>query len=159
MPLTISKLEMPPEDVSPSDARTHLSKFLKWLEEFFDDIATESGAPGPLANIFAGTQIAHLPGALEELKKDKIFEEAVARTKTMTVSAVREHGLYGKQLQWKISNINYWSEKFLGNILGGVLDRLLDAIDALLDSLLDGVPGAGALKELKEAIRNAIDDE
>lgn len=155
MPFTMTAVEVPDKILAPKDSRPYLVGFVEWVRDFFKQIADESVPFGDFANIFVPSQISYLPQAMSEISS--LFENVIGKVKMMSETAIREHGLYGIQLQWKFSNVNYWLERFLDNSVYKVFDWLLDAIDSVLESILDGIPGGGAVIELKEAIRNAID--
>jgi hypothetical protein len=161
MAFEVRTLNLPPSNLTPAQAPGHLVDFLLWVSEFFEQVAGETGKNGALSSLFVPSLITYLPDALVELHDDEIFRSAIQVVEERNALTIRQHGLYGFQLRWKLSNINYWLAAFTANPVRRLLDRLLDAIDALLESILDGVPGGSAIIEMKEAIRNAagIEDE
>lgn len=61
---------------------------------------------------------------------------------------MREHGLYGWQLAFKLAVIQFFYGRYL--LIGkGILKKLLGIIDDLLKSIFDAVGGAGAISEIK----------
>ena len=67
------------------------------------------------------------------------------------------HGLYGAQLEYKLKVIEF-AAKNAKLELKGWKRKLLDMLDNLLESIGDGLPGYGALKELKDTILIGIED-
>lgn len=156
--IQIELVAMPEDPAGPDEAGKYLEAFVEWLEGFFYQVSenrfdTDEAAGGPL---FHASQIEFLPEVLAEMDRDGHFRrlrEAVAGADPRELFA---HGLYGTQLSWKLSNINFSLTRFLEERSAALLERLLDSVDALLDSLLGAVPGGSAVKELKEAVRNSI---
>jgi hypothetical protein len=61
---------------------------------------------------------------------------------------LREHGLYGWQLAFKLAVIQFFYGRYL--LIGkGILKKLLGIIDDLLKSIFDAVGGAGAISDIK----------
>jgi len=159
MPFSVVMIAEPDADVSAADARAYLADFVEWVVEFLGEVADESGYGGELAALFVTDQIAYLPAALTALIEDGILVRAASAVREMPVQAVVDHGLYGVQAKWKFSNVNHWLGNFIQTPGAKLFKRLLDSIDALLESILDGVPGGGAIIELKELTGNSLDIE
>ena len=158
MPITPVLLNVPQEAVPAEKAGPYLKDFVLWLREFLGQIAENhhevDESTGRL--IFEESQIIFLVDALRELDERGHFENVIAlidRAKGPDLSA---HGLEGVQLNWKLSNINFWLDRFLGKRTAELLERLLASVDALLKSLLGAVGAGEALEELKEAVRNSM---
>jgi hypothetical protein len=159
MPLLLSSIPDVSLDISPEDAPEHLATFVEWMKDFFWQVSEESGSGGGLSALFVQDQIAQLPGALAELDEQGVFTQVASAVRSLGVTAVRQHGLFGKQLAWKISNVNHWLRSLVENPGAKIFGRLLASIDAYLESILDGVPGGGAIVELKELIGNSVELE
>lgn len=157
MPIEILLAAEPEGATTPDEAREYLVAFVDWLQEFFhqvvrfsDEIDGKTGAP-----LFE-EQIRFLPDVLDEMDSDEHFIRLRELVQLMENTSILEHGLYGLQLKWKLSNINFSLRRFMEQRTAALFDRLLSSIDALLDSILAAVPGGSAVKELKEAIRNSV---
>ncbi len=158
MPLQLLLVAEPEANTSPEEAVAYLTEFIGWLHQFFrqveestDEIDEQTGH-----TLFEQDQIAFLAEVLEEMEEDGHFEQLHELVSNIDFAMVNAHGLYGSQLRWKLSNINFSFTRYIEQRSAALFDRLLSSIDALLDSILAAVPGGSAVKELKEAIRNSI---
>ena len=71
-----------------------------------------------------------------------------SRIRNLKEDQLREHGLYGWQLAFKLAVIQFFYGRYL--LIGkGILKKLLGIIDDLLKSILDAVGGGGAISEIK----------
>lgn len=69
---------------------------------------------------------------------------------------LRAHGLHGAQLRYKLKTVEIASDE--GNKeKKGWKRKLLGVLDNLLESIGCGLPGYGALKELKDSLLVSID--
>ncbi len=135
----------------------------KKLKKFLSDTVTFLGKL--VANedyLFVEELRPKIKEAWNEFIADFNIEDAKTSINNMSSETLELHGLYGKQLDLKLSIIDFWREKFK---LTGILDdqkkkflkRLLETIDALLESLLESAGNKGAVKEIKECLKNLID--
>lgn len=158
MPMQSLLLRIPEEPVAAEDARPYLRDFVYWLREFLGQVAnnpydTDSSTGNPL---FEESQISFLVEALREVDERKHFENVVELIDRASAATLSGHGLEGVQLNWKLSNINFWLGRFIGERTAALLERLLSSVDALLKSLLGAVGAGDALEELKEAVLNSM---
>ena len=158
MTIQSSLLRIPEDAVAAEGARPYLKDFVYWLREFLGEIAknpndTDSSTGKPL---FEASQISFLMEALREINEHEHFENVVALIDRAMAATLSSHGLEGVQLNWKLSNINFWLRRFIEERTAKLLERLLASIDALLKSLLGAVGAGHALEELKEAVLNSI---
>ena len=109
--------------------------------------------------LFLEEQSDLIKGAWEEFHSDFDVEKANMLIKRAEADKFQSHGLYGKQLDLKLSVIDSWHNRFLTRRTKKVLLRLFDAIDTLLDSLLGATGIDVALKEIKDTLRNSIDED
>ena len=58
----------------------------------------------------------------------------------------------------KLSVIDKWKKRFSEKRIKKILLKLLDAIDTVLDSLIAATGMNEALKEIKDILRNSIDE-
>lgn len=67
-------------------------------------------------------------------------------------------GLYGAQLELKLTTVAHLRSQFFSSGGGGWLKKLLDAIDRLLDSLIAASGIDEALKELKDILSDNVEE-
>ena len=72
--------------------------------------------------------------------------------------ALQNHGLYGNQLSAKLRLVALRKERFFAKKKKKFLLWLLDAIDTVLKSIISATGIDAALEELKEMLRNSIDE-
>lgn len=136
------------------DPRNTLVDFMETVRIFLNDIV--------------GSNLDSLgqPILFEELREDVVqawndaiehFHDATKYVMGLGDKHLYEHGLYGAQLRLKTRIVQHFARRYerQGKRL---LKPLLDVIDDLLDSMLEGVPGGGAVKEMKDAIRNCVSE-
>ncbi len=104
----------------------------------------------------------------EELRKDakeawlqfrkdfpkKTFNRSISHFRKKRLTA---HGLYGAQLKYKLNTVKI-AVNDAESRRQGWKRNLLDILDNLLESIGDGLPGYGALKELKDSLSVGIDE-
>ena len=141
-----------------NESKVLLQKFIIQTLVFLEHLVVEGfdmeGRP-----LFLEEQSELIKGAWEEFGSDFDVERANMLIKRAEADKLRSHGLYGKQLNLKLSVIESWQKRFLGRRTKKVLLRLFDAIDTLLDSLLSATGIDVALKEIKDVLRNSIDED
>jgi hypothetical protein len=145
-----------PTSTIPSKRK--LRRFLDDLYKFLGDTATKQsdrfGRPLFYAKLSK-------PIADAWLEFEKSFDKAAEFAKVDALSDLdlRQSGLIGKQLDAKLAVVAHHRKKFLQ--LGGAkwLKKLIDAFDTLLESILKAAGISEAIKELKEVLSDAADDE
>ena len=100
-----------------------------------------------------------IKSAWMEFRRDFSVRRAFSLIELVKADELQSHGLYGKQLHLKLSVIDSWHNRFFAQRTKKVLLRLFDAIDTLLDSLLGATGIDVALKEIKDVLRNSIDED
>jgi hypothetical protein len=83
--------------------------------------------------------------------KNVIYEASPERLQT--------HGLYGSQLRAKISLFQIRIGRFFDSFTTKGLLKLIDAADTLVDSIIAATGLDEALKEMKDLLRNSVDEE
>lgn len=140
------------------ESKDLLQKFISEILVFLEQLAIEGfdteGRP-----LFLEEQLERIKGAWEEFRGDFDVKRANVLIKRAEADKLQSHGLYGKQLNLKLSVIESWQKRFFGRRTKKVLLRLFDAIDTLLDSLLSATGIDKALKEIKDVLRNSIDED
>lgn len=93
----------------------------------------------------------------------------IENIRTASFQTLSEHGLYGQQLNAKLGLIAYWSNATYEATrspvttprarrnLGFVGRKMLEILNSFFGSLMEGVPGAGAIKELKDIGESSLD--
>lgn len=100
-----------------------------------------------------------LRGAWREIEQRGDFPKLEAAAREAPSGKIIDHGLSGGQLELKRRVIERWWERYTQRPIARLLRRLLDAIDNLLDSLIEAVGVGGAIKEFKQAVANALEEE
>jgi hypothetical protein len=78
-----------------------------------------------------------------------------SRIRNLTKDQLREHGLYGRQVAFKLAVIRFFYGRYL--LIGkGILKKPLGVIDDVLKSILDAVGDGGAISEIKDFIKDSI---
>lgn len=106
---------------------------------------------------------------IEDLREDaeaawaQFKEDYSKKTSTRSVShfskrRLTSHGLYGVQLKYKLQTVEIAANNVKSK-KPGWKKKFLDVLDNLLESIGDGLPGYGALKELKDSLSIGIDEE
>lgn len=101
----------------------------------------------------------HVPFKNAWTEFDQSFDRDNAKAKIRALSdqQLDNAGLRGAQASVKLSLFQRFRNLFTGNRVKDRLRKLLDAIDTLLESLIEAAGLGHALKEIKEAIKNALD--
>ena len=96
-----------------------------------------------------------MKAAFEEVKGS--FDNLAVQAANIQLTNIQSHGLGGAQLDFKLRTVEFWADRVRHpNIGSRWIRRLLDAIDTLLDSILDAVGIGSSIKEIKDAIRDAM---
>lgn len=72
---------------------------------------------------------------------------------------LREAGLTGKQLDFKLGRFNEAFTRFHERGTLKLLDKVLRWTNSILKSLISALPGAEAIKGFKEALENELADD
>lgn len=156
MPIQLGPMLVPETPVNAEGARPLLKDFVSWFREFLHQVTTDPYEGDISGNLLFEEPLIHFfKDALNEAEEHGHFEEVLERLESVSASSLRAHGLQGFQLNWKLSNINHWFVRFIGERTSALFERLLTSIDALLKSLLGAVGVGDALEELKEAVLNS----
>ena len=123
MTIQMERVATPEAEVSPEEAIRYLQYFVEWLEGFFYQISenrnvTDQSTGEPL---FHAEQIEFLPRVLGEMDRDKHFVRLHEAVAAADPQELERHGLYGAQLNWKLSNINFSLTRFLEQRTAGLM--------------------------------------
>ncbi len=144
-------------DETAMQARKDIFEFVVKVHDFLREIISKP--IGEAGLLFIEPMLPELLAAWTEFTENfqiQKAEQLVFRTSAVTLQA---HGLYGTQLRAKLSLVRFRFEQFSLHKTKKALLKLIDAIDTLLSSILSATGIDEALKELKELLRDSVDDE
>jgi|GEM_PF-2620916 hypothetical protein len=136
-----------------------LANFLKAVRKFLAELVeTDRDSLGD--RLFVRALRNEMLAAWEEAQVH--FDLAIERAENSYLrlqpgNALYEHGLYGRQLRFKLAVIRYFYGQYL-SVGKGILKKLIEMIDDLLKSILDAIGAGGAISEIKDFIKDSIDD-
>ncbi|MBS0223702.1 MAG: hypothetical protein JSR91_23490 [Proteobacteria bacterium] len=138
-----------------TDPRPVLYQFVISVRDFLDELVREGRDPTGTP-LFVERLLGFMGPAWEEGRP--IFEGLAVAISDASPERLREHGLSGRQLGFKLEVIRYLNEQYLASGKG-ILRRLLDAIDTLLKSIIKAAGLGDAAEELKDFIKDSIDGD
>lgn len=138
-----------------ADPRPVLYQFVLSVRDFLDELVREGRDPTGTP-LFVERLVEFMRPAWEEGRP--IFERLAVAIGDASLGRLQEHGLSGRQLHFKLEVIRYLNEQYLA-IGKGILKKLLDAIDTLLKSIIKAAGLGDAAEELKDFIKDSIDDD
>jgi hypothetical protein len=98
---------------------------------------------------------SNLQAAWEEVQP--LFSEVTTKITNISDANIYDHGLGGAQLRFKLAVVRFFYERYR-RVGTGVVKKLIDIIDTLLKSILEAIGGGGAIAEIKEFIKNSLED-
>ena len=141
-------------DFDNDDDSDKRRKFVSWVEETLSNLVGDE-----YQGLFVERLRIPMRNAWEDRNQIPLGFDALGDAVSgLNSDQVQSHGLAGHQLDFKLATVRHWAGRFHDDPDVGILRRLLDAIDNLLDSLLDAIGAGSALSELKDAIRDALDE-
>lgn len=99
-----------------------------------------------------------LEDAWREFDEDFSWDRAKSAIFEASAEQLQAHGLYNRQLSAKLSLFRFRMDRFLNRITKKGLLKVIDAGDTLLDSIISATGLDGALKEIKDLLRNSVDE-
>jgi hypothetical protein len=144
---------------SDRDPRPTLADFLTTLQKFLAELVDTNHDPQGRP-LFLESLRDDMRAAWNEAQPH--FAAAIARVNNAVFSLSAnnpfyEHGLYGRQLRFKLAVIAAFNQQYLA-IGKGILRKLIDIIDDLLKCILDAIGAGGAISEIKDFIKDSLDD-
>jgi hypothetical protein len=133
-----------------TDPRPVLYQFVISVRDFLDELVREGRDPAGTP-LFVERLVEFMRPAWEEGRP--IFERLAVAITDASLDRLREHGLSGRQLHFKLEVIRYLNEQYLA-IGKGILKKLLDAIDTLLKSIIKAAGLSGSISRLRVLPRN-----
>ena len=139
------------EDVA-ENPREALAGFVAAVRDFLAEFVFSGHDPNG-EPLFIEELLGPMRLGFEETMPD--FDMLIGRAAEIPEEKIREHGLFGSPLRFKFSVVNHWVSQFKSLGGGGLFRRALVTIEGVLDSIIDAAGTGGAIKEIKEAIRNS----
>lgn len=135
-----------------------LVAFLEAVRDLLRQVVRDEGRDHKGNRLLVDELVRPMHDAFRELEEQQHFERLIGGARDLSAEPMHEHGLGGAQLRFKLAAVSFRESLF--NELGGVFRFrwLLDTLEGLLDSIIDASGTGGAIKEIKEAIRNSGDD-
>jgi len=154
MPVMPDIPEFPTGDVPPGQEREVLREFTDAVDRFLGNLI-ETAAENPDDSFFLPDLIPlmHQTWRTEMPREFAVLRDGIPG---MPDAQLERHGFRGLQLHFKLGVVRARVREFVAGGVGDALSRLLDSIDGVLDSLLDAAGVGTAIKEFKEALKNAI---
>jgi hypothetical protein len=142
MPVTFSEFS------GQGDPRNTLINFVEEVRKFLDDLVQQQ-------SLFRQSLRSDMQAAWQEV--EPLFSEIRTRIANLSDADIRNHGLGGRQLRFKLAVIRFFYEQYqrVGTI---ILKKLIDIIDTLLKSILEAIGGGGAIAEIKDFIKDSLED-
>ncbi len=139
------------------DPRSTLVHFMWAVHKFLDELVRSNRDPTGRP-LFWKQLLKPMRDAWREAEQNHYFSDVESRIRKLTSEKWREHGLYGRQLAFKLAVIRFFLTRYQ-SIGKSILRKLLNIIDDLLKSILEAVGGGGAISELKDFIKDSIEYE
>jgi hypothetical protein len=140
------------------EARDQMLKFVEELHSFLGQTANKpfdyQGKP-----LILEEMVPALKDAWAHFDGDFSLDKAKFAIYEAPQDRIESHGLYGPQLGAKLSLVQLRLRRFLDGVTKKALLKLIDALDTVLDSIIAATGLDGAIKEMKDLLRNSVDDE
>jgi|SRR5579863_10453646 len=133
-----------------------LTRFINAVRSFLGELIEGENKDRLGGELFYPELRGQMKAAWPEIKGE-FAKVLTALGKGDRKAALIEHGLFGKQLRFKldVSRHLYKVYKLIGPGKR-ILKQLLDSIDAVLDSIFDALHVGKAIKEFKDCVKAAI---
>jgi len=141
-------------DDTVDDDRAALRRFIAGVRVFLDKLVTERIDPTGAPLFFSNFPVDLMIDAWDEARPT--FDNVDAALGDASGDDLRQHGLFGKQLRFKLGVVRFLHNRYV-KVGKKILGPLLAAIDSVLDSILDVVGVGKAAKEIKECIGAGIE--
>jgi hypothetical protein len=152
MPVSFPEFSGAPED-NPVPA---LIAFIRELEIFLDELVETN--TDPLGHsLFWPPLYREMRPAWEEARQAGYFNSVIESVENISNGEIRRHGLHGQQLRFKLAVVRFYYAQYI-SVGKRVLKKLLSIIDDLLKSILDAVGAGGAISEIKDFIKDSVED-
>jgi hypothetical protein len=138
------------------EAGARLLEFVDGTQKTLGDVVRDGR--DPIGNsLFVPSLVPAMQRAWDEMPGE--FDRLRSELNSLSNIQIANHGFTTAQLNFKLGVIAHWWQRFSERGGRWIFRKLLEAIDNVLDSLIDALGVGGAIKEMKEAILSASDDE
>jgi hypothetical protein len=96
-----------------------------------------------------------MQAAWQEVRSE--FERLTGAIQSLSDERIRDHGLYGSQLQFKLEAVRHGHERYTQRGRG-FLRQFIDIIETLLDSIIDATGVGGPIREFKEYLGHSVEE-
>jgi hypothetical protein len=145
-----------PEFRAGDDAHDALKRFMMAVREFLDELVQKNQDEAG-RHLFFEHLLDAMRDAWKEVNEHEHFPRVANRIGNLTEAQLRDHGLSGRQLTFKMAVIRLFHGRYL-SVGKGILRRFLNIIDDLLKSVLEAVGAGGAIAEIKDFIKDSVDE-
>lgn len=128
--------------------RSALVSFVRAVHDFLDELVHDPRNE----RLFLEQLLGPMRQAWREVEEQRYFADVESG-----IERLSDHGLFGWQVAFKLAVIRFFYQRYL-EVGKSVLKKLLDIIDDLLKSILDAIGGGGAIAEIKDFIKDSIDE-
>ena len=136
--------------------RGALVSFVRAVHDFLAELI-QSNRDRQGQHLFLEDLLRPMGRAWQEVEQQRYFADVERGIERLTDGQLRDHGLFGWQLAFKLAVIRFFHQRYLA-AGKGILRKLLDIIDDLLKSILEAIGGGGAIAEIKDFIKDSIDE-
>ena len=138
------------------DPRPILGIFLKELKKFLNELVSR-GTDEQGSQLFIPPLREQMQEAWSEFVAENHIENATNSISNLSDTAIQNNGLQGKQLQFKLAVINFFNQRYIA-VGKSIIRKLIDMLDDLLRSILSAIGGGEAISEIKDFIKDSLDD-
>jgi hypothetical protein len=144
--------------ISPQEeraAKENLKAFMKDTHLLLEKIAFEKVEVE--GQMYLKTLPLRIRNAWKEFSENHPLQEMLRSVNNISIDQLKAHGLYGNQLKLKLAVIDVQKKRLFSFRTKAHLVKVLDAIGVILDSLVVVARIDTAIRDLKDALRSAID--
>jgi hypothetical protein len=138
------------------DPRPVLVNFLIELKKFLSELVSR-GTDEQGSQLFIPSLRGQMQEAWNEFVAENHIENATNSISLLPETAIQDNGLQGKQLQFQLAVINLFNQRYIA-VGKSIIRKLIDILDDLLRSILSAIGGGEAISEIKDFIKDSLDD-
>jgi hypothetical protein len=143
-----------PEFSGEGDPRAILIQFVREVQKFLAELVQSNTGPRG-ESLFHEQLLSPMRAAWAEVQAH--FPEVAGRIRDLPDHQIINHGLGGQQLRFKLAVIRWFYGQYL-SVGKGVLKKLIDIIDDLLKSIVEASGFGGAIVEIKDFIKDSVEE-
>jgi hypothetical protein len=145
-----------PQFSGDGDPRSVLGDFLWELKKFLGELVSQ-GTDEQGSQLFIPSLRGRMQEAWSEFVAENHIENATSSIANLSDTNIQNNGLRGRQLQFKLAVINFFNQRYIA-VGKSIIRKLLDILDDLLRSILSAIGGGEAISEIKDFIKDSLDD-